>query len=194
MSTFASLAIVSTVAAALSIVTGSVSAALWKQRPAVAKRPQPLNGLTPVKALDLASYSGLWYEQRRIDSWFEKDLDFVTAMYEPLDSGFVAVTNTGVRRRSGAAVISRGIARRTVFPGYLLVSFFPLVEGAYVVLYLDPTTSVVGSPDRKYLWLLTRNAAVTDEQVSALNQIAVQNGYTPAQLRAMTVVQQEKKQ
>lgn len=191
MSTYAGLAIVSTVAAALSIVTGSISAALWKQRPPVAKRAQPLNGLTPVKALDLARYAGLWHEQRRLDSWFEKDLNFVTAVYEPLDSGFVAVTNTGVRR-SGASVVSRGLARRTAVTGYLLVSFFPLVEGAYVVLYLDPTTSVVGSPDRKYLWLLTRNVAVTAEQVSILNQIALENGYTPAQLHSMTIVQQER--
>lgn len=193
-SPYASLAIVSTVAAALSIVTGAVSAALWQERPPVAaKQAGALKGLQPVPALDLTAYAaGVWYEHRRLDSWFERDLHFVTARYTLRDDGFVAVTNTGVRRGTGATVVSRGLARLTnLASAYLLVSFFPLVEGDYVVLYLDATTSVVGSPDRKYLWLLTRSPAVTDAQVASLATTALANGYTRAQLDAMITVQQQ---
>jgi apolipoprotein D and lipocalin family protein len=158
-------------------------------------KARDLKGLRPVPALDLAAYaSGVWYEQRRLDSWFERDLDYVTAKYRLQDSGFISVTNAGVRRQGGGSVVSRGVARLTDVPGYLLVSFFPLVEGDYVVLYLDDATSVVGSPDRKYLWLLTRTPAVTAAQLSRLATTALASGYTPAQLDSMTAVPQLQQQ
>jgi apolipoprotein D and lipocalin family protein len=149
-----------------------------------------LKGLQPVSSLSLKSYAGKWYEQRRLDSGFEKDLDFVTAEYEARNDGFVSVTNSGVlpdRRR----VESKGMARLTDVPGYLLVSFFPLVEGDYVILHLDASTSVVGSPDRKYLWLLTRDSVATEEQLQALKRTALANGYAQSQLDSMREVRQK---
>lgn len=194
-SPFTIFAAVSAIAGIVTIATGAISAVLWNNRSGVAKNRRPyLKGLKPVNSLNLDEYKGLWYEQRRIDSWFEKDLDFVTAKYDiQPKEGFVAVTNSGVKRGSLERVETRGQARQTDVAGYLLVSFFPLIEGAYVVLYLDQNTSVVGSPDRKFLWLLTRAPEVTSGQLKALRDTALANQYTEAQLAELTVVQQDVK-
>ena len=186
---YTGLALVSVAAGAISIVAGAISAALWKHRPAEAPVKAPaLQGLIPVKSLDLDKYKGKWYEQRRLDSWFEQGLDDVTAEYEPLANGFIKVTNKGfIGGGGGAAKTTIGMARKTSVQGYLLVSFFPLVEGDYVVLHYDANTAIVGSPNRKFLWLLTR---APTEQIDLLRKIALDNKYTAEQLNTMRVVNQ----
>jgi apolipoprotein D and lipocalin family protein len=178
------LALASIFTGSVAVATAISAAVLWDARPAV----QPvsaaqLRGLQPItQALDLASYMGKWYEQRRLDSWFEKDVHGVTAEYALQPSGFVSVLNTSFSNSNNTKKAARGLARRTTINGYLLVSFFPLVEGAYVILYLDPTTSVVGAPNRKLLWLLTRNPEVTPEQVATFERVALANNYAQDQV------------
>lgn len=126
--------------------------------------------------IDLNKYRGLWFEQRRLDSWFESGLDYVTANYGLVgDSGFLSVTNSGTKP-DGSTSVSQGPARTTNTNGVLLVSFFPFVEGPYVVLYLEPSSyqmAVVGSPDRATLWLLTRNRIVTKDQLDIFSSTAL---------------------
>jgi apolipoprotein D and lipocalin family protein len=188
------LALVSVAAGTISIVAGAISAALWKHRPAKAPvKVQALQGLKPVQSLDLDKYKGIWYEQRRLDSWFEQGLDYVTAKYEPLANGFIKVTNEGFigAGGGGAAKTSVGMARKTSVEGYLLVSFFPLVEGDYVVLHFDENTAIVGSPNRKFLWLLTRAPQGTAKQFELLKQTALNNKYTEEQLKTLRTVLQK---
>jgi apolipoprotein D and lipocalin family protein len=52
--------------------------------------------------------------------------------------------------------------------------FGPLIpvpkEGNYWVLYVDPSyqEAIVGTPDRKYLWLLARTPAISDQRYAVL--------------------------
>jgi len=127
----------------------------------------PLQVVAPV---DLHRYAGLWHEQARLPNRFERQCTGpVTAEYTLLDDGNVEVRNRCIRD-DGSFDESVGVAR--VVPvtgqpgaGRLEVRFapewlawLPAVWGDYWILKLDRDyqVSLVGTPDRKYLWVLSR--------------------------------------
>jgi apolipoprotein D and lipocalin family protein len=133
----------------------------------------PLQVVAPV---DLKRYAGLWHEQARLPNRFEKQCaGSVTAEYNLRDDGSVEVRNRCILA-DGSFDESVGSAR--VVPvagqpgaGRLEVRFspdwlawLPMVWGDYWILKLDRDYQValVGTPDRKYLWVLSR-APVLDE-------------------------------
>ncbi|MOA39443.1 Outer membrane lipoprotein Blc precursor [compost metagenome] len=54
-----------------------------------------------------------------------------------------------------------------------------LTKGDYWVLYLDDDyrTALVGNPDRKYLWLLSRTPVVSEATRERLIEVAEEQGY-----------------
>jgi apolipoprotein D and lipocalin family protein len=136
-----------------------------------------LQGLVPV-AVNLDEYVGLWYEHRRINSWFEpEDLINVTARYDKKGDK-INVRNSGTRSSTGRAEVAEGTAVSTNMPGVLDVSFFPGTSGLYVVIGLQTDYAIVASPSREYLWLLGRKKeAPSAETVAWFTRTAEANGY-----------------
>jgi len=127
----------------------------------------PLQAVAPV---DLKRYAGLWYEQARLPNRFEKECAVqVTAEYTPQPDGTVQVHNRCVRT-SGQVDEVTGSARVVTVPGQPgagrlkvrfapeWLSWLPMVWGDYWILKLDRDYQValVGSPNREYLWVLSR--------------------------------------
>jgi apolipoprotein D and lipocalin family protein len=127
----------------------------------------PLQVVAPV---DLKRYAGLWYEQARLSNPFQKScVGPVTAQYTPLPDGTMEVRNR-CQREDGSTDEAVGIARPVNVPGLpgagrLKVRFLPgwlgwmpFAWGEYWILKLDRDYQValVGSPDRHYLWVLSR--------------------------------------
>lgn len=121
-----------------------------------------------VDSLDLDRYQGRWYEIARLPNRFQDQCaGEVSANYERLEDGRVQVTNR-CRKPDGSWSEVQGIARRDssdaraaalevrFAPRWL--SFLPFVWGDYRVMALDDDYrhSLVGSDDRKYLWILAR--------------------------------------
>jgi apolipoprotein D and lipocalin family protein len=67
-------------------------------------------------------------------------------------------------------------------PAFL--SFIPAVWGDYWVVGLAPDYSwaTVGSPDRKYLWILSRSSSIGTEGYAAAVEAAKSNGFDVARL------------
>lgn len=143
------------------------------------KQPDP----PTVPSVDLLRYSGSWYELARIPNFFQrKCMSDVSATYAPQPDGTITVTNR-CRRADGEVDAVVGQARRPSVRGEPIpdegklevrfaprwLSFVPAVWGDYWILSLDAqyTMSLVGTPDRQYLWLLSRyptvGADVVDE-------------------------------
>jgi apolipoprotein D and lipocalin family protein len=124
--------------------------------------------LRVVPSVDLARYAGLWYEVARLPNRFEeKCAGDVTAEYTLVKEDRIKVVNR-CRRRDGKTTAAEGVARpadrgkensrlKVRFAPPLL-SFLPFVWGDYQIIELAPdyTHALVGSPDRKYLWVLAR--------------------------------------
>lgn len=145
------------------------------------------SAVTSVASLDLKRYSGLWYEVGRLPlRWEDADASDITAEYTPEDDGSVRVDNRCIdkggtpSRAIGRAVRVNGQA------GRLKVSFLPQVlrwipftTGDYWVLKIDDAYSValVGTPDRKYLWLLAREPRIDDATKAAYLAEATRQGF-----------------
>jgi apolipoprotein D and lipocalin family protein len=152
--------------------------------PAAAQEPR-----TPVRAVasvDLDRYAGDWFEIARFPNRFQRRCTGnVTATYARRPDGRLDVIN-----RCGTAdgrIEARGVARAVDGTGArlkvrfapALLSFLPFVWGDYWVLALAPDYSwaVVGSPDRGYLWILSRTPALGDDAFSQATTAARGGGF-----------------
>lgn len=164
------------------LTLASLALTLAMALPAGAAEPAAAQSALPVVAhLDLQRYSGRWYEVARLPNFFQKKcVGDVSADYSPLPSGQVSVVNR-CRTADGSVTQSDGIARK-VAPrpgeaadvGRLEVRFapawlgwLPLVWGDYWVIDIadDYSTALVGTPNRDYLWLLSRKPTLANEEV-----------------------------
>lgn len=141
-----------------------------------------------VTLVDLSRYVGTWYEIVRLPMRHEpEDYTDITATYSTQDDGKVRVDN---RARSGDGKAHQSVGEATVEEGShgskLKVSFMPeglkwipFTKGDYWVLRLDDEyqVSLVGSPDRKYLWLLARSPQLAPTVVQDYLSTARQQGF-----------------
>ena len=157
--------------------------------------PPDSRSVRSVDRVDLARYAGEWHEIARFPNRFQRSCaGDVRASYAVRTDGRVDVVNrcTG---DDGRAITAYGVARvvdaRTssklkVRFAPALLSWLPLVWGDYWVLGLadDYSWAVVGSPDRKYLWILSRATALAGEPYERALASARDNGFAVERLVA----------
>lgn len=122
--------------------------------------------VTSVPSLDLERYLGLWYEIGRLPMKHEDDTARdVTAEYTLDDDGHVRVDNRCLDADREPVQALGKATPDPAHPGRLEVTFLPAglrwipwTSADYWVLRIadDYGTALVGSPDRKFLWLLAR--------------------------------------
>ena len=135
-----------------------------------------------VKTLDLSNYLGSWYELARFDHTFERGMQEVMAFYELRDDGKIDVINSGIK--NGKYKVAYGKAKLTDEPGVLRVSFFGPFYSDYRVLMLDDDYeyALVGGKNDKYLWILSRNPELEDEDYDKILTEASRRGYDISRL------------
>jgi apolipoprotein D and lipocalin family protein len=156
--------------------------------------PAPTAALPVVAPVDLQRYAGTWYEQARLPNRFQRSCTGqVTARYDVQPDGNVRVTNS-CAQADGSTETAQGIAR--VVPvagqpgaGRLEVSFaprwlswVPVVWGDYWIMQLDADYQIalVGTPNRKYLWVLTRAPQIDAARLQTLLDYARGTGFDTA--------------
>lgn len=136
--------------------------------------------LTVAAGVDLQRYAGQWYEVARLPNKFQdKCVKQVTADYKLNEDGTVRIINSCVekdgkvndaegRARLKAPGAESGKLEVRFAPSWL--SWVPLVWEDYWVLDLDRDYqySVVGTPDRKYFWILSRTPALDSATLDRL--------------------------
>lgn len=156
-------------------------AAGCSQNPVYRQSEDPL----PVSYIDQQAYLGLWHEQARLPNSFERGCQRATAEYSVREDGLISVLNTCIEA-NGERRTAEGRARRTgeAGEGKLEVSFFGPFWADYWVLQRadDYSWSIVGEPEGRYLWLLTRAETITPEQRSDFEARISALGYRPADL------------
>ncbi len=144
--------------------------------------------LVTVSHVDLRQYLGKWYEIARLPAWFQKGCLQSTATYGLDESGQITVLNEclmkdGTRKSASgrASIVDRQSQAKleVVFDNWFSRIFPGLVKGKYWILYVDPgyRNAVVGTPDRKYLWFLSRNRTVEDATYAELVRFAESRGF-----------------
>jgi len=138
--------------------------------------------------VDLERYAGLWYEIAKIPNRVEKDCAYgTTATYTLRGDGKIDVVNRCYRKDDSVDEI-HGVARKADPPtgSRLEVSFFSIlgwrpVWAPYWVLGLgeDYDYAVVGTPDRKYGWVLARTPVLPPETLEDIWATVRAQGYDP---------------
>lgn len=149
--------------------------------------------LTTVTSVDLSRYAGTWYEIARLPMWFQRHCVDSKARYSSRPDGAVLVHNecvtaTGeVEQADGLATVvdARTNARLTVvFDNWFARLFGSSRDGNYWIFDLDPEyrTAMVGTPDRRYLWILSRTPQLNEAIYQRLVEWAQQLGYPASDL------------
>ena len=166
------------------LLSGSDNALEGKDRP-----------LSVVTDVDLTRYAGLWYEIARLPNRFQKKCaKDVTAHYTLRTDGKISVLNQ-CRLEDGTLIKAAGVARRAgkgtpdsmlkVRFAPAILSFIPQVWGDYQILALSPDYryAVVGSPDRSYLWILSRSPEMDPGTYRKLVEECRQQGFNVERLQ-----------
>ena len=138
--------------------------------------------------VDYTRYAGRWYEIARLPNRFEDDcVGNITATYSLRADGRLDVTNRCLQ--AGKKVnVATGVARRVkdAPPSVLEVRFapawlsiLPMVWGDYRIMVLAPdyTHALIGSSDRKYLWVLARTPKLEAGTLRSLLDVAKSQGF-----------------
>ena len=147
--------------------------------------------LQVVPFVDLKRYSGQWYEIARLPNTFQKDCVGSKATYTLRHDGKIAVLNQCHDRSwSGRLREAEGKAWvvDTKTNAKLKVSFFWPFSGDYWIIELgkDYEYAVIGHPDRKYLWILSRAKTMGETLYQEiLNRLMAQGYDTTKLLRAI---------
>jgi apolipoprotein D and lipocalin family protein len=147
-----------------------------------------------VEMVDLDRYLGRWFEIARLPNRFQ-DLcvSNVVATYAKASNGAVRVENR-CTNAAGETKEALGEVRSTDLSNSKLevrfapnwLSWLPLVWGDYWVLYLEADYSValVGSPDRQFLWVLSRSSNLEKTKLDMLLGKAKEQGFAVEKVMA----------
>ncbi|MGI9054591.1 MAG: lipocalin family protein [Pyrinomonadaceae bacterium] len=162
---------------------------LTAQNTSAQKKKKP----TTVQSVDLNKYAGTWYELARYPNKFQDQcMSNVSAEYVVEKDGDITVINK-CKTANGETDEAKGEARikdkktnakLEVRFAPKILSFIPNVWGDYWILDLgrDYEYALVGSPDRKYLWVLSRTPQIDSAKYESMMQIAKEEGFNPDKL------------
>jgi apolipoprotein D and lipocalin family protein len=146
-----------------------------------------------VERVELARYQGTWYEIARLPMWFQRNCLRSRATYGLLESGEVSVLNECDTEGGGKESV-RGRARvvdektnarlEVRFDNWFSVFIPSQPQGNYWILYLDEEYGavIVGTPDRKNLWIMARTQAIDEARYNELVGIARSLGFDTGSL------------
>lgn len=142
-----------------------------------------MKNLTTVPDVNIQQYAGKWYEIARLPNNFEKGLVCVTAEYQLRDDGKITVINAG--RKEGDPEQLKSIRGKAWVPdpsepGRLKVQFFWPFAAGYYIFHLDRENyqyALVGTPSRKFFWILAREPKMEEELYHELVEVARLNGF-----------------
>ncbi|TVQ39039.1 MAG: lipocalin [Wenzhouxiangella sp.] len=147
-----------------------------------------------VDDVDLERYQGTWYEIALLPNRFQRRcLANTRADYRLLEQGRVEVTNR-CQRSDGSWIEVVGEARRAGddLPAAALevrfaprwLAWLPMVWGEYRIIALDDDyqLAMVGTEDRRFLWILARQPDVAEDRLAKLLDLARAQGFETEKL------------
>jgi apolipoprotein D and lipocalin family protein len=149
--------------------------------------------LTTVEQVNLPRFAGTWHEIARLPAPFEGGCDGQpTATYRLRGPATLKVINRCVK--NGRMVTSTGVARVepgsggarlqvSLWPAFLRM--LPIAWAKLWILHVDAgyETALVGHPNRRFLWILSRTPTLAPARLRELEQIAAARGFPVERLR-----------
>ena len=141
--------------------------------------------LPTVAEVDLQRYAGTWYEVAHLPQAYQQGCECISAEYTP-EGDHLKVLNRCFDTEKGKYTSVEGLARpeKGSKNSRLKVQFVPLFEGDYYILALeeDYGYALIGVPDRKSLWILSRTREPAAEVVKNYLNRAEELGFNTSNL------------
>jgi len=143
---------------------------------------------TTIDSVDLNKYIGVWYEIAKIPNSFQRSCKSnTTATYKVREDGRIDVINrcTGndgeINEAKGIAKIVDDKTNSRLKVSFVRIFGISLFWGDYWIIGLDKDYkyAVVGSPNRKYGWILSRTPKLSQEDLKDIFGILSRQGYNP---------------
>lgn len=121
----------------------------------------PSRELPTVAHVDLDRYQGRWYEIATFPIRPQRNCTATYAEYKVNKAGYVEVYNHCIDSTDGSVkdISGKAFVEKPGDNSRLLVQFFWPFKAPYQIIALDTVNyiyAMVGSPNRKYLWILNR--------------------------------------
>jgi apolipoprotein D and lipocalin family protein len=152
--------------------------------------PPPLLTMSYV---DLRLYAGRWFELARLPAPFEGScIGQPTATYVPQGARVQVINRCA--DRSGNVREARGVARVVAGSGNArlevslwprLLRWLPLAWADYWILHVDEgyNVALVGHPNRRFLWILSRQRTLPAPVMEGLVRMAAERGFAVDRLQ-----------
>ncbi len=135
--------------------------------------------LEVVPHVELEKYLGKWYEIAHLPAKFQEGCNETTATYTLSKDGSISVLNQTIKNgkmkqaKGKAKVVDKNSNAK------LKVTFFWPFYGDYWIIKLGNNYdySVVGAPNRKYLWILSRTPQMDDNLYSQIIEYVKSKGF-----------------
>ena len=144
--------------------------------------------LQAVEKIELNKYLGTWHEVVRKPLYFQRKCDSnVIANYSLNKNGNIKVDNScytkdgKFKQTIGEAFVQNAPSNSKLKVSFLpkIIRWLPVGRGDYWVLKIDENyeTVLVGEPDKKYMWILSRSQQPQPEVVQEYLNYAESIGY-----------------
>ena len=145
--------------------------------------------LVTVKQVDLKQYIGKWFEIAKIPNSFQDQCAYGTTAEYKIDEDEDIIVINSCYEKDGNPDVAEGLAkvvdRKT--NAKLEVSFVNFLGirpfwGDYWIIGLDENYqwAVVGTPSRKYGWILSRTPSLPDNTMQEIFSLLKSQNYNPA--------------
>ncbi len=135
--------------------------------------------LDVVNYVELEKYLGKWYEIAHLPAKFQEGCNETTAIYTLLNDGQISVLNEC--KKNNKVKLAKGKAKvvdRTTNAKFKVTFFWPFYGDYWIIKLGDVYDySVVGTPNRKYLWILSRTPEMDNSLFAELVKFVKSKGF-----------------
>jgi apolipoprotein D and lipocalin family protein len=144
------------------------------------------------KNVDVSRYVGKWYAHYSLPQFFTRSCEGQTAEYEIIRENTISVFNTCLKIKGETTITGKAVVQNPGDNSKLIVTFNNFftrlfrVKGDYNIIKLDKNYEyvLVGSNDRKSLWLMSRaSQAMPIEVKQQYFKIATELGFDVTRLQ-----------
>lgn len=135
--------------------------------------------LQTVPYVDVNKYVGKWYEIASFPQRFQKGCNCTTAEYSLNKDGSIKVENRCMKDGKEKIATAKAKVKDKRTNAKLSVQFFWPFKGKYWIIDLadDYSYAVVGHPNRKYLWILSRRPQMSENTYKEIVARVQQKGF-----------------
>ena len=145
---------------------------------------QALPTLLPVEYVDIDRFMGKWYVIAAIPTIIEKNIYNAVEIYKKSKDGTIATTFTfkkGGFDGEEKTYKPKGFIKDKNSNAIWGMQFIWPIQADYRIIYLDTDykTTIIGRNKRDYLWLMSRQARISEPAYNKLMDVVKNAGYDP---------------